>query len=299
MGGTSKSRGRSSPKKTPQHPLGIGFDPDTTDLHPFLAKQLKSTPLESFLVRWYQAVVARIAEPGLSIKLQSAFFEQFGPPGLIALRDIAIDAKRRGLYVILDAKRGDISSTMKAYGQAGFDYYQADALTILPWMGTDSLEALMPWLQNGKRVYIVWLSSNASGRQLQMHASSARSTPIARVVYDQFTALAKKHKVLDQIGWVLGATDLPSKILAALPRRPHHFLLPGIGAQGATFGSKTTEILKRHPSSIFPVSRGILKMTPEIKIDSWEAYSAAVEMKWLKLLKSCNESLTESFKKPK
>jgi orotidine-5'-phosphate decarboxylase len=294
MGGTSKSRGRSSPKKSPQHPLGIGFDPDTTDLHPFLAKQLKSTPLESFLVRWYQAVVARIAEPGVSIKLQSAFFEQFGPPGMIALRDISIDAKRRGLYVILDAKRGDISSTMRAYGQAAFDYYQADALTILPWMGTDSLEALMPWLKDGKRVYIVWLSSNASGRQLQMHASTTRSTPIARVVYDQFTALAKKEKVLDQIGWVLGATDLPSKILAALPRRPHHFLLPGIGAQGATFGSKTNEILKRHPSSIFPVSRGILKVTPDDHVDSWDTYTLAVEQKWLALLRSCQDSLKKS-----
>lgn len=291
MGGTSKSRGRSSPKKSPQHPLGIGFDPDTTDLHPFLTRQLESTPIESFLVRWYQAVVGRISSPGVSIKLQSAFFEQFGPPGMIALRDISIDAKRRGLYVILDAKRGDISSTMRAYGQAAFDYYQADALTILPWMGTDSLEALMPWLKDGKRVYIVWLSSNASGRQLQMHASTARSTPIARVVYDQFTALAKKEKVLDQIGWVLGATDLPSKILAALPRRPHHFLLPGVGAQGATFGSKTSEILKRHPTSIFPVSRGILKPNPSDKIESWEDYSRLVEDRWNTLLNACRQTV--------
>jgi orotidine 5'-phosphate decarboxylase subfamily 2 len=295
MGGPSRQIGKNSRIKTPQHPLGIGFDPDTTELHPFLAKQLKSTPLESFLVRWYQAVVSRIGAPGVSIKLQSAFFEQFGPPGMIALRDISIDAKRRGLYVILDAKRGDISSTMNAYGRAAFDYYQADALTVLPWMGTDSIQALLPWLKSGKRVYIVWLSSNASGRALQMHANTTRAKPIAQVVYDQFTAIAKKEKVLDQIGWVLGATDLPSKLLDELPRRPHHFLLPGVGAQGATFGVKTSQILKRHPTSIFPVSRGILKMTPDIKIDSWEAYSTAVETKWLKLLKSCQESL----KKPK
>jgi orotidine-5'-phosphate decarboxylase len=295
MSGPSTQSRQASLKKAPQHPLGIGFDPDMTDIHPFLARQLESTPIESFLVRWYQAVVARITEPGVSIKLQSAFFEQFGPPGMVALRDISIDAKRRGLYVILDAKRGDISSTMTAYGRTAFDYYQADALTILPWMGTDSLEALMPWLKNGKRVYIVWLSSNASGRQVQMHASTTRSTPIARVVYDQFTALAKKEKVLDQIGWVLGATDLPTKILGTLPRRPHHFLLPGIGAQGATFGSKTAELLKRHPTSIFPVSRGILKVTPDDHVDSWDAYTQAVEKKWLVLNKSCQDSL----KKPK
>jgi hypothetical protein len=66
------------------HPLCIGFDPDTADLHPFLQRQLNSTPTESFLIRWYQATVDNIAVAGTPIKLQSAFFEQFGPTGMTA-----------------------------------------------------------------------------------------------------------------------------------------------------------------------------------------------------------------------
>jgi orotidine 5'-phosphate decarboxylase subfamily 2 len=274
-----------------RHPLCIGFDPDITELHPFLRRQLESTPLESFLVRWYHAVVEYIATPGTSIKLQSAFFEQFGPSGMSALQDIMLDAKRRKLYVILDAKRGDISSTMEAYGRAAFEHYQADALTILPWMGTDSLKALIPWLKNGRRVYIVWISSNQTGQQIQLLPAPLKKTPVALFVRDEFTKLAKKEKILDQIGWVLGATTLNKKILGQLPKKSQKLLLPGIGAQGAHFSETTNLLLKSHPESLFPVSRALLRPLSEAAISHWNDYSKIVENNWKRLFADYSKNL--------
>ena len=290
MGAKVKQPSTKQNTKPLRHPLCVGFDPDTSDLHPFLQKQFTSTPLESFLVKWYESTISKITKSTHSIKLQSAFFEQFGPTGMIALRDITIDAKRRGLYLILDAKRGDISSTMAAYGRMAFDQMQADALTILPWMGTDSLTALLPWLKEGKRVYIVWLSSNKSGRELQMIETSKKGRPIALTVFEQFWKAARKNDVEEQIGWVLGATDIPKDILKKLPKGAQYFLLPGIGAQGANFGAHTKSLLKQHPESLFPISRGILKPTPQDRIENWEDYSLAVASKWQSFIQQWEES---------
>ena len=273
------------------HPLCIGFDPDTNNLHPFLHRQLNATPTESFLIRWYQSTVEPIGTPGTPIKLQSAFFEQFGPIGMTALRDIMIDAKRRGLYTILDAKRGDISTTMTAYGRAAFDQYRADALTILPWMGTDSLKALIPWMKEGRLVYVVWISSNKSGQQIQLRPAPLKRTPIAEIVRAEFTKIANKEKIIDQLGWVLGATGLTESFIKQLPKKPQNFLLPGIGAQGATFDKTTAALLKKHPDSLFPISRGVLRPNPEDEIGSWDAYSKIVEKNWLHFLTVWSKSL--------
>lgn len=280
MNQKQKKSGAIAKKSGGLNPLCIGFDPDTSNLHPFLQRQFEATATESFLIRWYQATVQRIAKPGVAIKLQSAFFEQFGPAGIAALRDIAIDAKRRKLYVILDAKRGDISSTMTAYGYAAFTQFQADALTILPWMGTDSLRALLPWMKQGKRIYVVWISSNKSGWDIQLQPAPIKSKPIAMAVYDQFTKIARKEGVLDQVGWVLGATSLSLPLLKKLPNRPHHFLLPGIGAQGAKIDEKARSLVIKHPNSLFPISRGLLKPDEKNVITTWDDYSEMIEQRW-------------------
>ena len=273
-----------------KHPLTVGFDPDTSDLHPFLQKQFNSTPIESFLNRWYEAVIKNISDTAHSIKLQSAFFEQFGPAGFAAMKDITQDAKRRGIHVLLDAKRGDISTTMAAYGRFAFDAIDADSLTILPWMGTDSLRALLPWMKQGKGVYVVWLSSNKSGRDVQMHPKNGMP-PVARAVFEAFYDLAASENVTSQIGWVLGATAIPSEFINALPADNLSFLLPGIGAQGASFGADTRALTEKHPSSLFPVSRGILKPAATDDIHDWDSYSRIVEQKWNGLINDWTASL--------
>jgi orotidine-5'-phosphate decarboxylase len=261
------------------HPVCIGFDPDISQLHPFLQRQLDKTTPEVCLTRWYESVINACASEGHSIKFQSAFFEQFGGAGFALLKDMIADAKRRGLFVILDAKRGDISTTMAAYGRAAFKHLGADALTVLPWMGTDSLECLVEWMRQGKGVYIVWLSSNASGRRIQCKPTREGSS-IAAVVFDDFYAVANAHGVGAQIGWVLGATDLESEAIGSLDGRPHSLLCPGIGAQGAMFNQQIKSLTDAHPATLFPISRGLIQPLPDETLTTWTDYQNNVRKRW-------------------
>jgi orotidine-5'-phosphate decarboxylase len=89
------------------------------------------------------------------VKFQSAYFESVGPDGMIALKHIIQDAKRFGFYTILDAKRSDISTTAEAYAKAAFDIYDADALTILPFMGEQSIRVFVDYARKRDRQLFV------------------------------------------------------------------------------------------------------------------------------------------------
>jgi hypothetical protein len=123
-----------------------------------------------------------------------------------------------------------------------------------------------------------------------MTETAKKGRPIALTVFDQFFKAAKKHDVDEQLGWVLGATDIPKDVLKKLSKGSQYFLLPGIGAQGANFGTHTKSLLKQHPESLFPISRGILKPTPEDRIETWEHYSLAVARKWQAFIQQWEES---------
>ena len=262
-----------------RHPFAIGFDPSILDVHPFLAKQCQIASRFEFFIAWYQSVVDAIGKNSGCIKLQSAFFEAAGMEGAKALKQIIIDAKRRGLYVLLDAKRGDIASTMRAYGEAAFDDLGADALTILPWMGVDSIAALLPWMKKDHGVYTVWLSSNAGGRLIQTLQDRNEKT-FAETVFETWEKWAQREEVLENSGFVLGATEIPSWTPRLLQARKQCLLMPGIGAQGGKITTELKNLITANPASLLPVSRGILSPTPDEAIASWQDYSDSVHHRW-------------------
>lgn len=274
------------------HPICIGFDPDMTTACAFLQEQRAAMPTESFLVRWYDAVIQAIGDGAHSIKFQSAYFESFGKAGITALHDITINAHRRGLFIILDAKRGDIATTMSAYGSACFEVTKADALTINPYMGTDVLEPLIPWLRKGRFAYIVWLTSNSSGTNLQLLKLQSGER-LATHIFKQFHALAKSHHVTQQIGWVAGANTVTHELLADLPQDELAFLMPGISTQGGTFNHHLQAISQQHPASLFPISRGILNVPDTTEVKSWNDYGTAVAQQWNGFLNSWNAIKTQ------
>ena len=258
------------------HPFCVGFDPDTSDLHPFLANQNSKMPKAEFLFEWYRAVGDSVAPQAGSLKLQSAFFETAGPEGIEALRQIIKNAKSRGLYVILDAKRGDISSTMAAYGKAAFDTLGADALTILPWMGLDVLASLEPWLSRGQSVYTVWLSSNVAGRILQ-ETILQNQQPFVGKMFLIWEDWIQSHKFGAQCGYVLGATSVPNWVQGVLQNRSHALLMPGLGTQGGTLTEEIRSLHRQHPSTLLPLSRAILKIDHATEIQSWTDYGKQVQ----------------------
>lgn len=266
------------------HPFAVGFDPSQIDLHPFLAAQAASSQKDVFLVRWYQSVLDGVGRSCGTLKLQSAFFEAAGVDGAKALRTIIADAKRRGHYVILDAKRGDIATTMRAYGEAAFDDLNADALTILPWMGIDVIAALQPWMKRGHGIYTVWLSSNAAGRELQTIKDASGKT-LAEVMYRKWETWADHEGIADNCGYVLGATDVPAWATELLREHPQCLLMPGIGAQGGRLTTELKSLIDSHPASLLPISRGILSPEAGAEINSWQDYSDGVEARWNRIMK--------------
>src|SRR5690606_27960268 len=99
------------------------------------------------------------------------------------------------LLTILDFKRGYIADTMDAYLQSAFGFYNADAVTVLPYMGVGTLAPILPWFRKGKGVYVVWISSNPEARELQ--------NLISQHVFEQLSQWADVHQVRSSVGLVL------------------------------------------------------------------------------------------------
>ena len=216
------------------------------------------------LERFAGTVVEALADRVAVLKPQSAFFERFGSRGVAVLERTVADARSAGALVIMDAKRGDIGSTVEAYAQAYLDPSSplfSDALTASPYLGFGALEPLYSTAEkHGAGVFVLAFTSNPEGAAVQRARTEDGATVGAAIL----AAAAERNagaEPLGPIGAVVGATlaDIPYD-LAALNGA---LLAPGLGAQGATpddlrkvFGdalrnvvpSMSREILRQGPS---------------------------------------------------
>ena len=209
--------------------------------------------LERFALTCVEAFAGRVAV----VKPQSAFFEVFGSRGLVVLERVLTELRDAGTLTILDAKRGDIGSTMAAYAQAylGPDAVAPpDALTVSPYLGYESLRPAIDLAeQTGRGLFVLALTSNPEGAGVQ-HAVRDGESVAASIVHGARgdNAPARTRGELGSIGLVIGATvgsavhDLGLDLVeAATP-----VLAPGFGAQGgtveslaATFGAAQGQVL--------------------------------------------------------
>lgn len=261
-------------------PLCLGIDLHLFQKLPvFFAHKLQTISMQRFITDLCSCIFDAIEEHIKIIKWQSAFFEACGWQGIKALEKVTLKAHTRGFLNIFDGKRVDIKSTMFAYGQAAFDIFHADALTIVPYLGTDSMDALKPWLETGKGIYLVLLSSNPSGYDIQVE-KTATQISFAEFTAHKFIAHAQEQAYLDSIGFVIGApyfgkTDF--KIPEILRRFP--LLIPGVGAQGYSLES-IKESFPMPAPSLINVSRDILGLGSEKhsqdlnSIKSWGKYQS-------------------------
>jgi len=166
-------------------------------------------------------IIEATADIACAYKPNIAFYEALGPQGLETLR-LTIEAIPPHIPVILDAKRGDIGSTARAYAQAAFEVLKADAVTLIPYLGRDSIVPFLAYKDKG--VFILCHTSNPGACDLQ--ASIVDGKPLYVRVAEWATTLAPK------IGLVVGAT-YPEAIEAVREAAPEAWLLiPGVGAQG-------------------------------------------------------------------
>lgn len=190
------------------------------------------------------------------VKFQVGFFEQFGPEGFSHLSELLADAKTRDLVVIADAKRGDIGSTMSGYATAWLSReaaFACDALTVSPYLGSDSLaETANVALENDRGLFVLAATSNPEAPTLQSAMRDGRT--VARSVLDfadQYSGAG-----LGSIGVVVGATvndvDLGLDFSDSL-KIP--VLVPGFGAQGVSLTEARSLLSGYADTAICNVSR--------------------------------------------
>ncbi len=237
---------------------------------------------EAFCLRVIDVVAPLVAV----VKPQSAFFEACGPAGLTALQNVLRHARRRGLLTILDGKRNDIASTAEAYADAGFagtawggirfPVWDADALTVNPYLGRDAVE---PFLKSARRdgrgVFVLVRTSNAGGGQFQNLVCEGRPLflHVAQAVGDWARENLGKCGLGD-VGAVVGATH-PAELAAVRQALPDvYFLIPGYGAQG---GSATDTAAGFRADGLGAVVNSARGITAAFKPDDprWET---AIEM---------------------
>jgi orotidine-5'-phosphate decarboxylase len=215
------------------------------------------------LERFTMTVVEALGEEVAVFKPQSAFFERFGSRGIEVLERGVVAARQAGALVLMDAKRGDIGSTMAAYAATYLDKDSplfSDALTVSPYLGFGSLRPALDAAEaSGSGVFVLALTSNPEGAQVQ-RAAGADGRQVAQAVLDAIAAENAGAAPLGSVGAVVGATLGEAGVDLAV-NGP--LLAPGVGAQGATpadlprvFGAALGNVL---PS----VSRGVLRHGPD------------------------------------
>jgi orotidine-5'-phosphate decarboxylase len=210
-------------------PLCVGIDPVQERL-PSVLQSLE--PIEAFHA-FCEGIIDAVASEAAAVKFQSACFERLGFKGLELLGQLKTHAHERNLQVILDAKRGDIGISAEHYASAVTADGPCDWVTVNPYLGVDGIE---PFLQAGLGVFCLVRTSNPSGDAIQQEQLNDGRT-VAELIADLLHTLGQHYLGVSgwsSVGAVVGATK-PGEALELRERMKHQmFLMPGIGAQGAT-----------------------------------------------------------------
>jgi orotidine-5'-phosphate decarboxylase len=219
------------------------------------------------LERFTDIVLAAAAGSVGLIKPQSAFYERHGWRGIRALTRLTETARAEGILVILDVKRGDVGSTNDAYAQAYLGEgaaIAADAITVHPYLGLFAMGAYVDRAhQAGACLLVVTRSTNAEGRAVQA-ARTASGASVEQQLLSDIGAMNARLAPgsVGPVGAVVGsAPDLPALDLAAASAL---FLVPGIGAQGAT-AADVAATFAACPERVMPsASRSLLASGPSV-----------------------------------
>jgi uridine monophosphate synthetase len=228
--------------------LCVGLDPHISDL---------KSPTAASALDFSLNLVKQTARYAAAFKPNAAFFEVFGAEGWTALKQVieAIreESDRMGsrIPIILDAKRGDISSTAEAYAQSAFEFLGADCITLNPYLGKDSIDPFLTYQERG--VFLLCKTSNAGSGDLQ-DITLANGD----LLYEHVAKLAQTWNVKNNIGLVVGAThiDAMKRVRTAAPDL--WFLSPGVGAQGGELEETLKAGLRTDGKGVLlPMSRAI------------------------------------------
>jgi orotidine-5'-phosphate decarboxylase len=240
-------------------PLCVGIDPHASLLTAWGLND-DVAGLETFTYTVVEALADRVAV----LKPQSAFFERFGSRGIAVLERAVARAREAGALVLMDAKRGDIGSTMAAYAATYLDKDSplfSDAVTVSPYLGFGSLRPALDAARiSGAGVFVLALTSNPEGAEVQ-RSTAPDGRSLAQVMLDHIARENGAEPPLGSVGAVVGATLAEAGVDLAI-NGP--LLAPGMGAQGAT-AADLPRIFGAAVRNVVPsFSRGVLRHGPSV-----------------------------------
>lgn len=250
--------------QTNQSLLCVGLDPEPGRLPHSLA----SRPLNEAVERFCTGIVNATAPYCCAFKPQIAHFAALGLESTLESICRHIKAAHPNHLLILDAKRGDIGSTASNYAKEAFERYCADAVTLSPYMGGDSLTPFLEFRDKG--IFLLCRTSNPGGDDLQMLALEGGERLFERVA----RLATERWSGSEQVGLVVGATYPAEvqKVREIAPKLP--LLVPGIGAQGGDLKAAVCAGVDANRQGLFiNSSRAILYASPQ---DDWAQQAAEV-----------------------
>ena len=245
--------------------LCVGLDPHPSDL---------PAPTAEAALDFCRRLIKATAPYAAAFKPNAAFFELYGPEGWAALKDVIAavqeESNRLGsmIPVILDAKRGDIASSAEAYARSAFESLGVHAITLSPFLGKDSIDPFLGYKEKG--VFLLCKTSNPGAADLQdlildtshwtvdrkLHSIVNGPRPVT--LYEHIAFLAQQWNTGNNIGLVVGATQLDALTRVRASAPDLWFLVPGVGAQGGDLESALRAGLRADSKGILiNISRGI------------------------------------------
>ena len=224
--------------------LCVGLDPDPARM---------PASLNGDLFAFNKAIIDATAQYAIAFKPNLAFYEVQGLKGYKAFEDTIAYIRQHypDIFIIADAKRGDIGNTSRMYARSFFETLDVDALTIAPYMGEDSITPFLDY--PGKWVIVLALTSNKGSRDFQF-IEDQQGTPLFEHVLNKTQQWADAGKMM----YVVGATqgEMFKRIREIIPN--HFLLVPGVGAQGGSLEEVARYGMNSQCGLIVNSSRGII-----------------------------------------
>jgi orotidine-5'-phosphate decarboxylase len=284
-----------------QNPVLVGLDPRAESLPAGLLSDAGRASYHETAAaygRFCREVIDVVAPLVPAVKPQAAFFEQLGPAGMTVLAEVIGYAQQKGLLVILDGKRNDIGSTATAYAQGmlgsdGQSPWGADALTVSPYLGDDSLQPFIDVAcKRSAGVFVLVKTSNPGGKMLQdlMADGEPLYRHVANYVQQQAATTAGACGY-GAVGAVVGAT-YPAQLAELRAAMPNTlFLVPGFGSQGGTARDTAAAFDAAGHGAVVNNSRGII-FAHSLKPYS-ERYGAA---RWQQAVEAATNDMIEKLR---
>ncbi len=271
----------------------VGLDPRVDQMPAFVHGHGAYAAITVF----HELVIDAVADLVPAVKPQLAFFEQYGVVGMQAFENTVLAAKQRGLLVIADGKRNDISSTAEAYANAylGGGGFDCDALTVTPYLGRDSL---VPFVEacktQGKGLFVVLKTSNPGSKDFEDQVLEATGRPLYEKIASVLNELGEDlvgESGYSAIGAVVGATfpEEGRRLRELMPRAL--ILVPGYGAQGGSAQAAAECFDDEGLGAIVNSSRGITYAFGDPDI-SRDAFVRSVRENTLRMIQDINEAVS-------